>query len=82
MIIKTTQFNAIGNEMFKQFLNNLTVEMIAEYPNWMSNESYSEKYASIRTIAEYGQTINMTETDSLSKFVNYLIRFNLKLLMN
>ncbi|MEO8771044.1 MAG: hypothetical protein ABI402_13180 [Ferruginibacter sp.] len=82
MIIKTSQFNALGEEMFKQFLNDLTVEMIAKYPNWMGNENYSQKCAVVKSLAEYGQGINITETDSLSKFVNHLICFNQNIPLN
>ena len=76
MIIKANQFKVLGNKMFEQFLNNLTVEIITKYPNWMSNENYSKKCAFVSNIVQYGQKLNITETDPLSKFVNYLIRFD------
>jgi hypothetical protein len=76
MIIKAKQFNALGNEIFKQFLTGLTIKMIAENPHWMNNESYEEKYKFIKEIVEYGQKENIYESDSLRKFTSYLIKFN------
>lgn len=76
MIIKASQFNALGDEMFKQFLNDLTHEIDSEYPDWKSDATFSNKFTTVRNIVEYGQKLNITEADTLKNFTSYLIRFN------
>jgi len=76
MIIKASQFNALGDEMFKQFLNDLTHEMESEYPDWKSDATFSNKFTTVRNIVEYGQKLNLTEANPLKNFTSYLIRFN------
>ena len=76
MIINRNQFNALGNEMFKKFIGKLTDKISVENPDWMQNEDRERKGIHIKNIVEYGQRVNIIESNSLELFASYLIKFN------